>query len=159
MIIAKSWSNIWYSIKVCKIINKLDVLINIVGSNFSRLKNSSYSWIPKGKEQKIKSIAFRNSCSLVTSIISIGSVIAAKSIDSVHSNMLVEFVNEVLKLIWEANNIKPQNYLVILDNAFIHRSSITEEILKTDGFKEIFIPSILLKWCLLSANSQSSRKL
>ena len=59
--------------------------------------------------------------------------------------MFVEFVKGVLKFIQEVDNIKPQNCIVILDNASIHRSSITEEILKTVGFSVAFIPQYTLE--------------
>ena len=53
--------------------------------------------------------------------------------------MFVEFVNEVARFIREVDKIKPQNCLVILDNALINQSLITEETLKIVGFSVAFI--------------------
>ena len=131
---------LWFSVKIWKVIDKFDALINIDESPFSRLTKNNYSWIQKRKEQIIKNISFRNSCSLVTAIISTGGVIAAKSLVSVTSNMFIEFVTEMAKFIQEKEGIKSQNCLVILDNASIHRSAMAQESLKIAGFSVAFIP-------------------
>ena len=51
----------WFSIKLSKVIENFDVLINIDESSFTRLTKKDFSWIPKGREQIVKSITFRNS--------------------------------------------------------------------------------------------------
>ena len=99
---------LWFSVKIWKVIDKFDALINIDESSFSRLTKNNYSWIPKGKEQIIKNISFRNSCSLVTAIISTGGVIAAKSLVSVASNMFIEFMTEMAKFIQEKEGKKKE---------------------------------------------------
>ena len=69
----------WFAIKLWRMLDRFEVLINVDESSFSRLTKKNYSWIPKGKEQIIKNICFQNSWSLVTAITSRGGVIAAKA--------------------------------------------------------------------------------
>ena len=51
----------WFSIKLSKVIENFDVLINIDESSFTRLTKKDSSWIPKDREQIVKIITFRNS--------------------------------------------------------------------------------------------------
>ena len=51
----------WFSIKMSKVIDSFNVLINIDESSFTRLTKKDFSRIPKGKKQIVKSISFRNS--------------------------------------------------------------------------------------------------
>ena len=130
----------WFSIKMSKVIDSFDVLINIDESSFTRLTKKDFSWIPKGKKQIVKSISFRNSWSLVTAIFSTGSAIAAKSVGAVNSELFIHFLNLLAKFIEDGEKTKLQNCLVILDNASIHRSKITIDKIKSIGFSVAFIP-------------------
>ena len=86
----------WFSIKIWKSIERFKFLKNIDETSFSRLTKKSLSWIPKGKEQIIKNICFRNSWSLIMAITSIGSTIAAKQNGSITSILIVEFLSELV---------------------------------------------------------------
>ena len=135
----------WFSIKLSKVIENFDVLINIDESSFTRLTKKDFSWIPKGREQIVKSITMRNSWSLVTAIFSTSSVIATKSSGSINSELFVDFLNVLAKFIEDEEKIGFQNCLVILDNASIHRSKTTVEKIESISFSVVFIPQYSLE--------------
>ena len=130
----------WFSIKLWKVIGRFELLINIDESSFSRLTKKSLSWIPKGKEQIIKSIWFRNSWSLVTAITTSGSVIAAKRNKTITSDHFVEFLWKLVKFISKEEKVEPQRCLFILDNASIHRSDKIKEYMKSKNLSIAYIP-------------------
>ena len=86
----------WFAIKLWRMLDRFDVLINVDKSSFSLLTKKNYLWIPKGKEQIIKNICFLNSWSLVTAITSTGGVIAAKANKSIKSVLFVRFLKELV---------------------------------------------------------------
>ena len=89
-----------FSIKLCKSIENFKILINIIDeTSFSRLTKKNCSWIPRGKEQIVKNICFKNSWSLVTAIASTGSVIAARRIGIINSIIIAEFLKEWVRFI------------------------------------------------------------
>ena len=130
----------WFAIRLWKVLDQFDMLVNVDESSFSRLTKKCYSWIPKGKQQIIKNIWFLNSWSLVTAITSTGSVMAAKSDKSVNSELFVNFMKELVMFIKEREGCDARNCLVIMDNASVHRAEITKQYLWEEGINIAFIP-------------------
>ena len=104
----------WFAVTLSKMLKKLELLINIDESSFSRLTKKNYSWIQKGKEQIIKNICFRNSCSLITAITSSGKFIAAKSSRWVNLNLFIEFLKEQVRFFKEIEQVEQQKCLIYL---------------------------------------------
>ena len=136
----QAWTKQWFSIRLWKVIHNFKMLINVDETSFSRLTKKSFSWIPKGKEQIIKSIWFRNSWSLVTAITSTGGVIAMKRIGSIKSILFIEFLRELIKFIKEDERINPIHWFVMLDNASIHRAEIVQKYMQSENLNIAFIP-------------------
>ena len=134
------WIKQWFSIKLWKVIRRFEMLINIDESSFSRLTKRDFSWIPKGKEQIIKSIWFRNSWSLVTAITTSGGVIAAKRNGTMSSDDFIDFLRELVRFIAEKERVEPNRCLFILDNASIHRSVKVREYMESKRLSTAFIP-------------------
>ena len=101
----QSWAKQLFSIKLWKIIEKFNMLINVDESLFSRLKKE-LTWIPKGKGQIFKSICFKNSWSLVTAITSTGGVIIGKVNGSVRSNLIQKFMKELISFIKDSEGVE-----------------------------------------------------
>ena len=134
----------WFAIKLWKVLDRFELLINIDESSFSRLTKKDFSWIPKGKEQIIKNIWFRNSWSLMTAITTSGSVLAAKSDCSITSELFIEFLTKLDRFVQDEKT-SLQNCLIILDNASIHRSAKAREYMKNEGLNIAFIPQYSLE--------------
>ena len=130
----------WFSIKIWKSIERFKLLINIDETSFSRLTKKSLSWIPKGKEQIIKNICFRNSWSLIMAITSNGSTIAAKQNGSITSILIIDFLRELVRFVKESEGVEPEHCLVILDNASIHRSEIVRKKMQSENLNMAYIP-------------------
>ena len=136
----QAWIKQWFSIRLCKTIENFRILINIDEITFSRLTKKNLSWIPKGKEQIIKNICFKNSWSLVTAITSIGSVIAAKRIGTITSVLIIEFLRELIWFIKDCEKVEPKDCLIMLDNATVHRTEIVRKYMKRENLNVAFIP-------------------
>ena len=128
------------SIWLWKVINHFEILINVDESSFSSLTKNSYSWIPRGKEQIIKSICFRNSWTFVTAITSTGGVIAAKRVGTITSEHFIEFLAELIRFIKEKEKVETKDCLIILDNASVHRSLVVKEFMKSENLNVAYIP-------------------
>ena len=136
----QAWIKQWFSIRLCKTIENFRILINIDETTFSRLTKKNLSWIPKGKEQIIKNICFKNSWSLVTAITSTGSVIAAKRIGTITSVLIIEFLRELIWFIKDCEKVEPKDCLIMLDNASVYRADIVRKFMKRDNLNVAFIP-------------------
>ena len=156
----QSWAKQLFSIKLWKTIEKFSMLINVDESSFSRLTKKELTWIPKGKDQIVKSICFKNSWSLVTAITSTGSVIIGKVNGSVRSNLIQKFIKELISFIKDSEGVEIQRSLVILDNASIHHAKLVKDymIKKKVWMWHIFL-NIAQKWLLSSITFQNSNKL
>ena len=113
-----------------KVFKKFDLLINIDESSFTWFTKKNFSWIPKGRKQIIKNICFRNSCSLITAILTTGGVLAAKSTGWINSSIFIDFLKELVKFIKDKEQFEQENYLIMLDNASIHRSDCVKAYLE-----------------------------
>ena len=134
------WMKQWFAVKLSMLLKNFELLINIDESSFSRFTKKNYSWIPKGKAQVIKNICFRNSCSLVITITSSCSAIAAKSSGWVNSKLFIIFLKELIRFIKEIEQVEQQKVLILLDNASIHRSGKVKEILENENMNVAYIP-------------------
>ena len=130
----------WFSIRLCKTIDSFKILINVDETSFSRMTKKNLTWIPKGKEQIVKNICFRNSWSLVTAITSTGSVFAAKRVGTITSIMILDYLRELVRFIKESEKVETRHYLIILDNASVHRAEIVREYMKSEHMSIAFIP-------------------
>ena len=134
-----------FSIKLCRLLDQFSLLINVDESSFSWMTTKNFSWIPKGKEQIIKNICFQNSWTLITAITSTGGVFAAKSNESVNSNLFVNFMRELATFIRKSEKQNKNNCLIILDNCSVHRSQITTKYMQSENINIAFIPQYCLE--------------
>ena len=80
-----------FSIKVRKIINNFNALINIDKASFSRLTKINCIWSTKRSENIIENICFPNSISLITSITTFGYFLAASTTGLINSLKFMKY--------------------------------------------------------------------
>ena len=68
----------------------------------------------------------------MTAITSTGSVIAAKRIGTVISNLFADFLINLIRFIKESEGIEPKDCLILLDNASVHRAGIVRNYMKNE---------------------------
>ena len=130
-----------FSLKISRIMNRFDVLINIDEAMFSRSTKASYSWSKKGKESTLMNIWFSNSTSLITAITSNGDVFAVDTNGSITSKILIKFIDELEIFLMEKAKISISSWLIILDNASTHRSNIMKKYINEKNLKIAYIPA------------------
>ena len=130
-----------FSVKMSKIIKSLDLLVNIDETVFSRSTKVTKSRSVKEKECTSKNICFYNSISLVTAITSLGDVLAADTLVSVTSKLIISFLEELKKMIKETQKIPIENWFIIIDNASIHSSKEVKKHIIWRKLNFYFIPA------------------
>ena len=129
-----------FSIKVSRIIKNYDILINIDESMFSRTTKANYSWSEKGKESKLMNIWFSNSTSLITVITSFGDTLSANINGSVTNTILIKFLQELQIFLTSKIQTQIRNWLIIVDNASIHRCKAIKSFIKQENLSIAYIP-------------------
>ena len=118
-----------FSIKISKIINDYDALINVDESTFSRLTKTTRSWSEIGKETKLANIWFSNSMSLITGITTFGDVFSVGINGSITSQIFIEYLNNLDSFLQRKVGVFLSNCLIIMDNASVHRSKKMKEFI------------------------------
>ena len=130
-----------FSIKISKILNNYETLINIDETIFSRSTKQTRSWSFKSEETNLMNICFSNSTSLITAITSFGDVFAANIWGSVRSERFVEYLNQLADFLGKKNGVWLKNWLIILDNVSIHRSSSIMKYITDKRLSMAFLPT------------------
>ena len=138
-----------FRIKVSKVINNFDILINIDETIFLKTTKFSHSWLLKGKEIKLKNIWFSNSTSLMAAITSYGGTFSAEIQGSVASKIFVKILDELKLFIKDRLNISIQKWLIIFDNASIHRSKALKDYVALNCLHLAYIPAYLPELVLI----------
>ena len=118
-----------FSIKISKVMNDYDALINIDKTSFSRLTMATRSWSQKGKETKLNNIWFSASISLITGITTFGDVFASSIKWPVTSKSIIEYLSNLDNFLRRKTNTTLSNWLLIMDNASVHRSKEVKEFI------------------------------
>ena len=130
-----------FSIKLSKTMNNFDALINIDETMFSRLTKTSRSWSQKGREMNLMNICFSNSTSLITAITTFGDVFTANINGSVTSEVFIQYLKELECFLIRKIGVLLSNWLLIMDNASIHRSSKMKEFIEEKKLSVAYIPA------------------
>ena len=130
-----------FSLKVCKINDRFELLINIDETMFSRSTKASHSWSTKRKEWTLMNIWYSNSTSLITAITSNGDVFAADTNGSVTGKMLIKLIDEFEIFLWQNSKISISKWLIILDNASTDRYALMKKYIEEKNLNFAFIPS------------------
>ena len=113
---------------------------------FSRNAKSSYSWLEKGKEWNINNICFTKSVSLITAIISDGSIFAAAAKGNVNGELFKEFLKELKNFIELDLAADLWNWLVLIDNVPTYHSISVKKYVEKEKFNIAFIPAYSPEW-------------
>ena len=116
-----------FSIKISKIINDYEALINVDDSTFSRLTKTIRSWSEIGKETKLANIWFSNSMLLITGITTFGDVFFVGINGSITSQIFIEYLNNLDSFPQRKVGVFLSNCLIIMNNASVHRSKEMKE--------------------------------
>ena len=121
--------------------NNFFILINIDKTLFSRATNCTHSWLPKRKEWIINNISYSNSWSLITSIASTESAYAFRYSCSFTEEIFADFLKALKSFIQDEMKSNPNDWLILMDNASIHRSKIVKDTIHQEKLKIAFIPT------------------
>ena len=86
-------------------------------------------------------IWFTNSTSLMTAITSFGDAFSAEIQGSVISKLFIEFLDELKRFIKDKLGTSIQKWLIILDNASIHRSEVVKDYIVQNSLHFAYIPT------------------
>ena len=139
--IKQNYTKSLFAVKIIKKLDKFSTLINIDETLFSRQTKITHSWLLKGKEWTVKNIWSSNSWSVITAITSTGSVYALCFCCSITGKIFAEFLKELNKFIKNKLLISSKDWLIFMDNASTHRSSIVKEVIKQEKLNVAFIPA------------------
>ena len=132
---------ILFSIKASRILHSYDALINIDETIFSRSTKTTRSWSLKGKEANLMNLWFSNSTSLITSITTLGDVFAANICGSITSERFVEYLEQLSNFLLAKTGVLLKNWLVIVDNASIHRASYVKKYIEDKKLSVAYLPT------------------
>ena len=89
---------ILYTVKICKILHKSAILINVDKSTFSQSTKSNYSWSRRGQPSNLSSIIFKGSISIISAIMSNGMSFTGIRVDTIKSKTFVEYIGHLLSI-------------------------------------------------------------
>ena len=126
--------------RITKYANPKWLMINIDESSISRGTLKSRSWLRKGENWIIQNEVFRNSISIICSIISNGHYFIKPFTTSINSSDFMEYFKEMIRSVWNESKANYSHMLVILDNSSTHRSRLWLDLLKEEKWYTAFLP-------------------
>ena len=101
----------YFSIKVTKLPPRIDVIINIDESWFSRTTVAKRSWLRRGMDETITNIKHSGSLSLVSAITSTGWWFNVTVEGTVSSKIFLDYLNQVLDFLTQHHKVKKRRLL------------------------------------------------
>ena len=100
----------------------------------------------KRKECIVRNVWFSNSVFVIASITSAGTVFTASLNGTVTGNLFKEFLKKLKDFIQLDIGIKLEEWLILLDNASTHQSTIVRNYAVSRGLNFAFIPEYSSEW-------------
>ena len=129
-----------FSIILAKQLDKIEWVVNVDESSFSRLTKQNYAWLLKGVSGSVKNIQFSGSINLITAISTTGASYSSMASNSTNSEWFIAFLNKLIKEIEIKEGIDRWMIMLILDNAPCHQSNKVNGYLEENHIKHMFLP-------------------
>ena len=129
-----------FSIMLTKQLDKIEWVVNLDESSFSRLTKQNYTWLLKGVPGSVKNIQFSWSINLITAISTTGASYSSMANKTTDSDWFIAFFHKLFKEIEIKEGIDRRMVLLILDNAPCHQSNKVTGYLEVKHIKHIFLP-------------------
>ena len=115
-----------------------------MNAHFSHNLKQEYIWLPRGVTSQIINTTASGIYSIITAIMSNGDFLSLFLEDTGDSDKFWNFLHILKYAISHSMNISDTDLIIVLDNAKIHHSNITLNIVKLIGINIMFLPAYSL---------------
>ena len=154
-----------FAVVLSKEINLKTILINIDESSINRFVKINYSWGYKWKPIEWDNSSFTGFISWIRAICSKGSWLTLLTNQIINAENFVWFIKILNNWLNLNNNFGYNEVLIILDNWYVHKSKLTQILLKKLTYKIFYIRAyspefapVEMSFSLLKRNLSESRK-
>ena len=110
---------ILFLVKLCKLIKRGSILVNIDEAVFSPSTKINYFWNRRGMTSNRSTTLFSESVSIVSSILSNGISITGVRIGTIKSNTFIEYIGYLI-YVWKRLGLNTNQICLFIDNSPVH---------------------------------------
>ena len=112
-----------------------------MNAHFIHNLKQEYSWLPRGVTSQIIYTTANGSCSIITAITSNEEFLSLILDDTGDSDKFWKFLHILKYAISHSMNLSDTDLIIVFDNAKIHHSNITLNVVKLIGINIMFLPA------------------
>ena len=130
---------ILFLVKLCKLIKRGSILVNIDEAVYSPPTKINYSWNRIGMTSNRSTTLFSESVSIVSSILSNGISITGVRIGTIKSNTFIEYIGHLI-YVCKRLGLNTNQICLFIDNSPVHWTKNVKEFLRENESTCIFLP-------------------
>ena len=133
-------SKVFFWIELLKSIHRQQEIYSVDKWSFTRDVKSEYSWLPVGKSSMVINDLCRGSANLIMAAGSNGKWFGIIRQGTIDSEIFWIFLRLLNKILQDTEKNQQKNPIIVLDNARIHSSNYTKEIVNKLELELKFLP-------------------
>ena len=130
-----NWIKTLFWVKLVKMLSKLKLIMHLNEASLSRFIKFEYSWISRGKSGWIRNTQFKDSISLISTIVSNVWTLTSVWLDTVKSITILYYLNSLVNYRNHKIKYNLSEWLLILDNCPSCQAKRVKNFLESWGLK------------------------
>ena len=149
---------VYFWVKLAQQLRSWKWILNVDEATISKNTKNNYTWLIRGVQGSIKNIVFGGSLKLITTISSSGMSYTALTARTTNSEVFIDYLTELFKLLKTHEWIKSTEIILSMDNMSCHQSDGVFEYLNLNKVRYIFLPAYFPELAPVDFFLRSSRR-